>query len=137
MGNRRRSREIALQVLFQSEFEPDLTWERATALFTENFETPVEVKEYATSLLKGVWENKQQLDRLIQTHARNWQLDRMGFVDRNILRLAAFEMTLMNGEIPVKVIIDEAIEIGKRYGSEDTFAFVNGVLDNISKSLVK
>jgi N utilization substance protein B len=134
MGFRRRSREIALQVLFQTEFSAQ-TPESALTLYLENFETDGETKEFAMRLVRGVGEHREELDRLIQAHSQNWKVHRMAFVDKNILRIAAFELKYLGEEVPTTVVIDEAIEIGKRFGSQETSSFVNGVLDNISKSL--
>ena len=135
MGLRRRSREIALQVLFQMEFNSHLNVEQALGLYLENFEASPEIKEYAAQLVHGVNDKMPELDRVIQAHSQNWKVSRMAFVDKNILRVAVFEMKFLDAQVPQNVIIDEAIEIGKRFGSQDTSSFVNGVLDNISKSL--
>jgi transcription antitermination protein NusB len=135
MGFRRRSREIALQVLFQSEFTPSLTSEEALNLYLENFEASPEIKDFAQILVHGVWEKRAELDTLIQAHSQNWKIHRMAIVDRNILRVAAFELKFLGDQVPPNVVIDEAIEIGKRFGSQESSGFINGVLDNISKSL--
>jgi len=135
MGDRRRSREIALQVLFQTEFTPALTGEQALGIFLNNFEATDEVKDFASQLVKGVWENRTQIDSLIQAHSQTWKIHRMAFVDKNILRIAVFELKFLGENIPFQVAMDEAIEIGKRYGSLESSAFINGVLDNIAKSL--
>lgn len=142
MGLRRRSREIALQVLFQSEFRSDNAVKSETSgpdfelnLYLENFEADTEIKEYAAELVKGVWENHGEIDRLIQAHSQNWKVNRMALVDKNILRIAVFELKYRSLEVPKNVVFDEAIEIGKRFGSQETSSFVNGVLDNIVRSL--
>ena len=134
-GERRRSREIALQVLFQSEFEPKLSAQQALRLFLDHFEAAPEIKEYATQLVEGVCEKREELDNLIQAHTQNWKLSRMAFVDRNILRIAAYELKFLSENVPTNVVLDEAIEIAKKFGSTDSSAFVNGVLDNIVKTL--
>jgi N utilization substance protein B len=135
MSFRRRSREIALQVLFQAEFNSNLTPEQALTLYLENFEVSVEIKEFASELVIGVWNNRKDLDSLIQSHSPNWKVHRMAFVDKNILRVATFELKFLSDQIPKNVVIDEAIEIGKRFGSQESSSFINGVLDNISKNL--
>ncbi len=135
MGFRRRSREIALQVLFQSEFTTQLTSEQALKDFLENFEGSSEIKDFAAKIINGVWIHREELDKLIESHSPNWKLTRMALVDKNILRVAAYELKFLESEIPTKVAIDEAIEIGKRFGSQDSSSFINGVLDNISKNL--
>lgn len=137
MGLRRRSREIALQVLFQTEFEPNLSSEQALKLFLDHFEASSEIKEFALVLVNGVWSHRKELDDLIQAHSQNWKVSRMAFVDKNILRVAAFELRFLSDEIPTQVVIDEAIEIGKRFGSQESSLFINGVLDNIAKHLNK
>jgi N utilization substance protein B len=135
MGLRRRSREIALQVLFQSEFEPKLTAEQALHLFLDNFETNPDTSDYATELVQGILIKKPELDSLIEAHSQNWSVGRMAFVDRNILRIATFELKFLSASVPYKVVIDEAIEIGKKFGSQDSSSFINGILDNILKTL--
>lgn len=134
MSFRRRSREIALQVLFQREFNPQAPIESAFHLFVENFDVEDRVKEFAEFLVNGVTLNKTDLDQVIQTYCQNWKLSRMALVDKNILRISAFELIHAPNEIPAEVSINEAIEIAKRFGSADTSSFVNGVLDNILKS---
>ena len=139
MGLRRRSREIALQVLFQAEFKTDLgpqsDPEIGLALYLENFEADTEIKEYAVELVKGVWVNHDEIDRIIQAHSQNWKVNRMALVDKNILRIAVFELKYRSQEVPKNVVFDEAIEIGKKFGSQETSSFINGVLDNIVRSL--
>lgn len=107
----------------------------------ESFETvcksflpPKEVRPFARDLVLGVWRNKEDLDKLIGRASKNWRIERMSRVDRNILRMAVFEVLYM-GDIPPKVSIDEAVELGKRFGTEDSGAFVNGVLDSIYTTL--
>ena len=92
-----------------------------------------EIKEFSNFLVKGVAKNKDVIDSLISKYATNWQIQRMPTVDRNILRLATFEL-LFAEEIPPKVSINEAIEMAKRYGDKDSGKFVNGVLDKINKT---
>lgn len=133
MGYRRRSREIALQVLFQSEFS-QINPDQALQLYLENFEAQPEIKEFASELVMGISQNRLEIDNTIQAHSQNWKLNRMAFVDRNILRIAVFELKFLKDLVPSKVVIDEAIEIGKRFGSTDSSSFINGVLDNIVHS---
>ena len=135
MGLRRRSREVALQVLFQSEFEKSLSSQQALAHYLENFDTPPEVVEFAEKLVQGVLEKREEIDGIIQSHSRSWKVNRMAFVDKNILRLAVYEMKFLSEHVPWTVAIDEAIEIGKRFGGQESSAFINGILDNISKDL--
>jgi N utilization substance protein B len=135
MGFRRRSREIALQALFQTEYFPNLTGEQALSLYLDHFEVESEVKDFAAELVIGVLNNRKELDQLIGAHSQNWKINRMAFVDKQILRVATFEMKYLEKQIPLKVVMDEAIEIAKRFGSQDSASFINGILDNIAKTL--
>jgi len=129
MGKRRRARELAIKVLFHLEFSPGDPNE-VFRLVSENFGSPVSIRSFSRKLVLGVWENKESLDRLISRSSKNWRLERMSPVDRSVLRLGVFEILFMK-DIPPKVSIDEAIEIGKKYGREDSGAFINGILDDI------
>jgi len=133
MGVRRRSRELALQILFQKEFQEGMNFEQILALYRESFDSEPELWEYAKLIVQGVMEEKNNIDDLIQSSSARWKLDRMAIVDRNILRIAVFELRFLDREIPTTVAINEAIEIAKRYGSTDSKSFINGILDNISK----
>ena len=94
----------------------------------------MEIRDFARHLVLGIWTKREELDSLISRSSRNWRLERMSHVDRNVLRLGAFEMLFMK-DIPPKVSIDEAVELGKKFGSEESGAFINGVLDNIYNQL--
>jgi transcription antitermination factor NusB len=133
MGKRRRARELAIQVLFHLEYNPGDP-EESFATICKSFLPPKEVRSFSKDLVLGVWKNKEDLDRLIGRASKNWRIERMSRVDRNILRIAVFEVVYM-GEIPPKVSIDEAVELGKKYGSEESGAFINGVLDHIYNQL--
>jgi transcription antitermination factor NusB len=133
MGKRRRARELAVQVLFHLEFNPSDPGE-SFDLLCRSFSPPKEIRAFSKELVLGVWENKGKLDTLISQASRNWRIERMSRVDRNILRVAVFEV-LYVGDIPPKVSIDEAVELGKKYGTDDSGAFVNGVLDHIYNQL--
>jgi transcription antitermination factor NusB len=100
----------------------------------KSFLPPKEIRPFAKDLVLGVWRNKEDLDKLISRASKNWRIERMSRVDRNILRIAVYEVLYM-GDIPPKVSIDEAVELGKRFGTEDSGAFVNGVLDCIYNTL--
>jgi N utilization substance protein B len=128
---------MALQVLFQMDFGTAATSEEAIGLYAMHFDTETEVREYATRLIHGVWENRSDLDHLIRANSKRWNVDRMALVDRNILRIGTFELIHLGQEIPPSVVIDEAIEIGKRFGGEESSSFINGVLDNILKESVR
>jgi transcription antitermination factor NusB len=133
MGKRRRARELAIQVLYHLEYNPGDP-EESFATVCKSFLPPKEVRPFAKDLVLGVWRNKEDLDKLIGRASKNWRIERMSRVDRNILRIAVFEVLYM-GDIPPKVSIDEAVELGKRFGTEDSGAFVNGVLDYIYTTL--
>jgi len=132
-GKRTKARERALQALYQIDVAA-AEIDEALARFWRSFE-PAErdVQELAEQLVRGVHRERRNLDERIEAASTNWRVDRMARVDRNALRLAVFE--LVHGDAPVKVIINEAIELGKKYGSESSGAFVNGVLDKIAGAL--
>ncbi len=132
-AKRTKARERALQALYQIDVAAEGI-DEALARFWKSFE-PVEreVQQVAEQLVRGVAAQRREIDDAIESVSEHWRLDRMAKVDRNILRLAVFE--LRSSEVPVKVVINEAIELGKKYGSESSGAFVNGVLDKIAQSL--
>src|SRR5262249_23987815 len=135
MGSRRKARECALQILYQIDMS-GASSDDAMRAFWQNFEHPADVAEFATNLVNGVTAHLGPIDQLIHDSSRNWKLDRMARVDRNILRIAVFEL-IHRPEIPKKVTLNEAIEIAKRFGSEDSSAFINGILDHICASIAK
>ena len=133
MGKRRRARELAIQVLFHMECnpgDPGESFERVC----ESFGPPKEIRPYSREVVVGVWENRTDLDRLISGSSKNWRVERMSRVDINILRIAIYEVLYMK-DVPPKVSIDEAVELGKRYGTEESGAFINGILDHIYNQL--
>ena len=135
MGRRRKSREFALQVLYQL----NITKQDALQVLTQfegHFLSHGEADEFLKRLVLGVLEHFSELDRLIEKYSENWRLDRINIIDRNILRMALFEL-LYCEEIPPKVTINEAIDLGKRYGSEDSGSFINGILDRIQNEVVR
>jgi len=135
MGQRRRSREIALQVLYQMEVigaPPD----EALRIYYEYFQSPSELRPFCEELVRGVYLHRQEIDRLIASASEHWRLERMSIVDRNILRLALYEM-LYCRSIPPKVSINEAIDLGKLYGSSESGSFINGILDHVLPELSK
>jgi N utilization substance protein B len=126
--SRSRCREWALQVLYQAEY---LGHHQGEALrFIRHFHQKDRVPAYLEKLVGGVAEHQEELDRLIRQHSEHWRLERMALVDRNLLRLALWEL-MYHPEIPAKVVINEAVELAKRYGSEESGAFVNGILDRL------
>ncbi|MBL6974597.1 MAG: transcription antitermination factor NusB [Deltaproteobacteria bacterium] len=135
MGTRRRARECALQLLYMWEYHESTRHPGVNAFWeTRPSEEEDGIREFAVSLVEGVVAHLAEVDELIRQASLNWRIDRMATVDRNILRLATYE--LMNqSDTPLKVVLNEAIELSKRYGSEDSSAFVNGVLDKIGSTL--
>lgn len=129
MGVRRRGRELALQMLYQHELA-GTDVERIFSSFDELEEAPPGAREFAVALVRGVLARRDEIDERLGGQADNWRLDRMAAVDRNILRLALYEL-LFEGDTPPAVVIDEAVEIAKRFGSERSSQFVNGVLDGV------
>jgi transcription antitermination factor NusB len=129
MKKRTRSRELALQFLYQLDLRgDDLLAEAGEYIKSE--ERDAETTKFALRLVQGTFEHWDELDQTIQGVAQNWNISRMAVVDRNVLRLAAYEL-LHCHDIPPKVAINEAIELGKRYSTENSGAFINGILDKI------
>jgi N utilization substance protein B len=132
--NRRKSRELALQSLYACEVS---STEDYTAIFTSIAEETARaqiVTGYAAQLVEKVMHEKQDIDKLLAQHAANWDLKRMTVIDRNILRLAAGELLFFK-DTPYKVVIDEAVELAKIYGTDESGKFVNGILDSIHKEI--
>jgi N utilization substance protein B len=127
MRRRRKAREIALQVLYQIDVL-NIDAGKAVDLFWSNFSAPEEARKYSTELIEGTCSHRQEIDRLISSCSENWSLERMARVDRNILRLAVYEL-LYCRNVPPKVTLNEAIDLGKDYGSENSGSFINGILD--------
>jgi transcription antitermination protein NusB len=133
MGNRRKSRELALQALFYI----DVCHEdarRALTLFCENFTPSKAALPFFLKLVLGVVNAKPAIDQVIKQYSSHWKLGRMACADRNILRIAVFELFCCQ-DIPPKVSINEAIDIGKKFGTEDSGAFINGILDSIHSAI--
>ena len=119
-----------MQALYQVEVTGDASV-KSLALFLSHFEGGVDAKDFARRLIAGVLEHREEIDRRIEETAENWKLDRIAKVDLVILRLATYEL-LCCADIPVNVSIDEAIEIAKRFGADDSSTFINGILDKIA-----
>lgn len=128
MGARRRAREIALQALFAIDSADGATDQ--FNLFCRSRVIPAEIEPYFRQLVLGVLGHRDQLDGIIESVSSNWKVSRMGGVDRNILRVATFELVGME-DVPPVVAINEAIEISKKFGTDESGAFVNGILDSI------
>jgi N utilization substance protein B len=134
LTKRRKSREFALQVLYQLDItkqDPNKT----LAQFQDHSSGNEARDDFMKRLVLGVLEHCQEIDRLIEKYSENWRLDRMNIIDRAILRMATFEL-LFCEEIPPKATLNEAIELGKRFGSEDSGSFINGILDRIQNEVV-
>jgi len=129
MTVRRRAREIALQVLYQLDIVQGDPQEALT-LYFENFRPSEKTRQFCQRLVEGVCQEQEEIDRVIEENAENWTLKRMAVVDRNILRLATFEL-LNCPDIPFKASLNEAIELAKKFGNDDSSAFINGILDQI------
>ena len=132
MRNRTKSREYALQMLYQA----DIRHAGCDDILQEFWEeqTPAEeVKSFAIQLFSGTLEHLPDIDVLITTHADNWDLKRMAVIDRNILRLGVYELRYVE-DVPPKVCINEAIELAKRFGDAESSKFINGILDTIHKT---
>ena len=133
MARRSRAREVALQVLFAVDLNPEQLESQTDEFLASRLHNNVELIGFSSQLLVGVRRNQQQLDSVLAARTQNWSLDRMAATDRNILRLAAFE--ILYTDTPGRVAINEALELAKRYGSSQSPQFVNGVLDRVLHDL--
>lgn len=131
MGVRRDAREAAVQYLYQREMQGDQS-DQALEEFYEMRGLSPSGKRFCNELLQGWMQNREEIDEVIAKNARNFEFNRLSAVDRNVLRIACHEI-LFRSDIPAPVAINEAIEIAKKYSTEDSGKFVNGVLDNIRK----
>lgn len=129
---RRQSREIALQVLFQVEYAPQISFDEFLSLFEEKKD--LSIIKYADEIIRGVQAHKVNIDQKIQEASRHWKIERMGGVDRNILRIAVYEIFYASELIDPKIAINEAIEIAKIFGSQESAAFVNGLIDQVVRN---
>ncbi|MEQ1825511.1 MAG: transcription antitermination factor NusB [Pirellula sp.] len=129
MTTRRRAREIALQVLYEEDINPLRDLAVADEFVAKRMLHNKPLVAFAQQLLAGVRTHRDDLDTMLTGHAANWSIKRMTTIDRNILRMASFEMVY--GEVPGRVAINEAIELAKRYGSKNSGQFVNGILDRV------
>ena len=133
MGKRRKSRECALQVLFQLEFnsaDPEALIRR----YWEYQKVTEDVREYGNWIIEGIRAHSREVDAAIQSASENWRIPRMAVVDRNILRISVYELLFEKTLVPA-IVINEAIEIAKKYSGEEASVFVNGILDAVRKTL--
>jgi transcription antitermination protein NusB len=134
MGVRRQSREIALQALYRIEVTGDASPEALERLW-HHFEAPIDARGFALELIDGVLAEREAIDRMLAAATEHWSLGRLSRVDLNVLRIAAYELLRHDDRVPTSVVIDEAIEIARRFGGEESSQFVNGILDEIAGRL--
>ncbi len=135
MGYRRQARELAMQALFYLDMRKIMTLE-AFEFYCRHFPPPYKSEPFFTELVTGVIHIRPEIDGVIERFSSNWKISRMSCVDRNIIRIAAFELIYCS-DIPAKVSINEAIDVGKKFGTEESGAFINGILDGIRVALEK
>ena len=136
MGTRRKSREVALQMLFQSDMGKQSAEQVLKTFWTEKGEADDEVRGFAEDLFRAAEDRRDEIDRLIEAHAQRWRMERMAAVDRNVLRAAVAEF-LAYPKTPKVVIINEALEIARKYSAPESVNFINGVLDSVARDLGK
>lgn len=131
MGARRKARELALQMLYQFDLSANPP-QQIVDTFEELQKSKPNTREFAVKIFHGTVENLEKIDEMIAAQADNWRITRMAVVDRNIIRMSIYEL-LNEPDTPKLVIIDEAIEIGKKFGTQKSSQFINGILDGILK----
>ena len=143
--SRTQAREVALQALFQFDFNPAEQETDLDEAVTEAIDTAVTGDEesevlyskdrsYAEGLVMGTLENQQAIDEILEQHARDWSIDRMAAVDRNIARMAVFELKFQEEKVDTAVIINEAFNLAKKFGTDDSSRFINGILSSVEKA---
>jgi N utilization substance protein B len=135
VGSRRKGRELALQILYAMDMNPSGQQPSPEQLL-EDEGVDFDALDFAQELVRGVAENRDLLDRKINEKSKNWAIPRMAKVDLNILRMATYEL-LLRSEIPKNVTINEAIEVSKKFGTADSSAFINGILDEIAAGIAE
>ena len=133
MGQRRNSRELAMQALYYIDLGNEEPIE-AYKLFCIHYESDEGMNAFFEEIVEGTLKHKSEIDSHVEKFSNNWKLSRMSGIDRNIIRIAVYEMLYCN-DIPSTVTINEAIDIGKKFGTKDSGAFINGILDAISQNL--
>jgi len=131
MNVRRKARETALQALYKIDISEGNAGEEGLEI--EELAPGTEARRYCELLVGGVSSHLKELDTVIEKHSENWTISRMSVVDRNILRMAAYEL-LYQGGVPYKVVIDEAVELAKKFGTDESGPFINGVIDRLRKT---
>ena len=143
--SRTQAREVALQALFQFDFNPAEQETDLDEAVTEAIDTAVTGDEesevlyskdrsYAEGLVMGTLENQQAIDEILEQHARDWSIDRLAAVDRNIARMAVFELKFQEEKVDTAVIINEAVNLAKKFGTDDSSRFINGILSSVEKA---
>ena len=135
MGTRRKARELALQALFYFDANP-VDPATMIELFCKSCHPSKKILPFFLSLANGVIDNREEIDEVIKRFSSNWKISRMSCVDRNIIRIAVYEL-LSCPDIPPKVSINEAIDIGKKFGTEESGSFINGILDSVHLAIEK
>jgi N utilization substance protein B len=136
---RRRSRQAALQALYAGDLSERGREDSGDCIedvfdrVTQNFDLPAGAREFALALVQGTASHRQEIDSVLSEHATNWKISRMAAVDRNILRLGIFE--LIQTDTPVSIVLEEAIQLARRFGGESSPVFVNGVLDSVARQV--
>ncbi len=136
MGTRRKSRELAMQMLFQGDLGKQTPEEVRALFWPSRDDVDAETRGFAEDIYRVASERQAEIDALIETHAENWRLERMAVVDRNLLRTAVAEL-LGCPNTPAAIVINESLEIARRYGAPESVQFLNGVLDAIARSVLK
>jgi transcription antitermination protein NusB len=136
MGTRRKSRELALQMLFQSDMGKQTAEQVRKTFWSERQEMDESVRDFADDIFRIACERSTDIDQIIEKHASNWRMDRMAAVDRNLMRAAVAEF-IGWPQTPAPIVINEALEIARKFSSPEAVNFINGVLDSVSKDLGK
>ncbi len=135
MGIRRRARELAMQALFYMDSRNNSSQE-SVEQFCQNFSPSPKMIPFFLKLVEGVLKTQPEIDALIEQYSKHWKIHRMSLVDRNVMRIAIYEL-LYCGDIPAKVSINEAVDIGKKFGTDESGAFINGIIDSIRLAMEK
>ena len=138
MGSRRKGRELVLTLLYREEFSDDKNIKRAIEkiIRLDTEQTESNVRDFAEDLFRGVLANREVIDKLLEKYLEHWEINRVAVIDKNIMKMAVYEM-LFRDDIPDVVSIDEAVDLAKKYSTENSGGFVNGILDRIRKDKKK
>ncbi len=136
MGTRRKSRELAMQMLFQGDLGKQTPEQVSNLFWPSRDSVDDETRGFAEDIYRIATTRREEIDKLIEAHAQNWRIERMAVVDRNLIRAAVAEMLGYPGT-PAAIIINESLEVGRRYAAPESIHFLNGVLDAIARDLLK